>query len=112
MDDNEKPANEIDDKTNLTNGKNLQDIMEGMQKIMEDPEKQKLLSVFKKLMDNSANENSDPRFNLLNAIKPFLKPKRQKTLDSFKQYYTYLNVIKTQDELSKINKQEGEKFGL
>ena len=106
MDEIEKPRDENDDKVDLTNNKDLQNIMGNVQKVLDDPEKRKMLTLVQKLMDSSVNESSDPRINLLNAIKPFLKPKRQRTLDSFKQYYTYLNVIKTQEEFNRINKEE------
>jgi hypothetical protein len=112
MDEIEKPRDENDDKIDLTNNKDLQNIMGNVQKVLDDPEKRKMLTLVQKLMDGSVNESSDPRVNLLNAIKPFLKPKRQKTLDSFKQYYTYLNVIKTQEEFNRINKEEGKEDGL
>ncbi len=112
MDEIEKPRDENDDKVDLTNNKDLQNIMGNVQKVLDDPEKRKMLTLVQKLMDSSVNESSDPRINLLNAIKPFLKPKRQKTLDSFKQYYTYLNVIKTQEEFNKISKEEGKEDGL
>jgi hypothetical protein len=112
MDEIEKPRDENDDKVDLTNNKDLQNIMGNVQKVLDDPEKRKMLTLVQKLMDSSVNESSDPRINLLNAIKPFLKPKRQRTLDSFKQYYTYLNVIKTQEEFNKISKEEGKEDGL
>ncbi|MDI6602000.1 MAG: hypothetical protein QME46_09510 [Thermoanaerobacteraceae bacterium] len=112
MNDNEKPIENTDSQTALPNNINLQDLMASVQKILEDPEKQQLLFVLKKIMDTTVNENNDPRVNLLNAIKPFLKPKRQKTVDAFKQYYTYMNVLKAQEELNKLNKQEGGESGL
>lgn len=112
MDDIEKTTKDNDGIINLPNNKNFQDIMENVQKILEDPEKQQLLSIFKKIMDTTVNENNDPRINLLNALKPFLKPKRQKTIDSFKQYYTYLNVLKTQEEIKGLNKTEEGESGL
>jgi len=105
--DNEKNTEGSENQNVLPNNLNLKDLMESIQKMLEDPEKQRLLVTMKKIMDATTNENNDPRVNLLNAIKPFLKPKRQKTVDTFKQYYTYMSVLKAQDELNKFNNQQG-----
>lgn len=64
-----------------------------------DVDKDMLMSKFKKILDKSRHM-SDPRINLLNAIKPYVNPKRQQKIDSCSKILnmTILSKILNEDD--------------
>lgn len=54
----------------------------------------------KSAFDN-ANSNDDPRNNLLQALKPYLRPKKKEKLD---QYIKIINIIKIMDIYNSMEK--------
>lgn len=56
----------------------------------------------KSAFDN-ANSNNDPRKNLLQALKPYLRPKKKEKLE---QYIKIINIIKIMDIYNSMEKGE------
>lgn len=67
---------------------------------MEDPAL--IMRKLKKVMDR-ANTKNDPRINLLNAIRPFMRTSRQKNLSNCIKILTVSSMTRYLDEFDKEN---------